>query len=90
MQADLAITNFSSSVVQMNSDARLEFGLETPLLQETDVPDAAHLLESAKDQICSLLEIENDEEWKVCIVALYAVNPLNRTSHHVTHLQNML
>ena len=49
----------------MNSDARLEFGLETPLLQESDAPDAADLLESAKDQICSLLEIDNDEEWQV-------------------------
>lgn len=51
--------------MQMNSDARLEFGLETPLLQESDAPDAADLLESAKDQICSLLEIDNDEEWQV-------------------------
>ena len=51
----------------MNSDARLEFGLETPLLQETEAPDAADLLESAKDQMCSILEIENDEEWQVHI-----------------------
>lgn len=50
----------------MNSDARLEFGLETPLLHESDAPDAADLLQSAKDQLCSILDIENDEEWQVC------------------------
>lgn len=72
-QADINITSLSCSVVQLNSDARLEFGLETPLLHESDVPDAAALLESAKDQICSLLEIENDEEWKVCITSWHVL-----------------
>lgn len=51
--------------MQMNSDPRLEFGLETPLIMESEAPDAAHLLESAKDQMCHLLDIENDEDWKV-------------------------
>ena len=51
--------------MQMNSDPRLEFGLETPLLQESDAPDADEYLESAKDQICSMFGIENDKEWQV-------------------------
>lgn len=51
--------------MQMNSDPRLEFGLETPLMYECEAPDAAHLLESAKEQMCHMLDIENDEDWKV-------------------------
>ena len=51
--------------MQMNSDRRLDFGLETPLMLESEAPDAAHLLESAKEQMCHMLNIENDEDWKV-------------------------
>ena len=65
--------------MQINSDPRLEFGLETPLLQESDAPDAADLLESAKGQLCGVLGIENDEEWQVrtisCCFALQCCGP---------------
>ena len=50
----------------MNSDPRLEFGIETPIMHESDAPDADQLLESAKEQLCSMLGIENDGDWQVC------------------------
>lgn len=75
--------------MQMNSDPRLEFGLETPLLHESDPLDAAHLLASAKDDMCQMLEIENDEEWQVRHILSACSMTVTTGMYHHPHYGNL-
>lgn len=65
-------------VVQMNSDPKLEFELDSPVMQELEEPDANEILDKYKEELCSLMGIEGDEDWKVCSIAGIAHHPFCR------------
>ena len=52
--------------MQMNSDPKLDFELDTPVMEELDEPDANDILDKYKEELCNMMGIGSDEDWKVC------------------------
>lgn len=52
-------------VLQMNSDPRLEFGMNTPKVQEMAAPDMKEVLQAAREPMRRIMGVESDEDWQV-------------------------
>ncbi|KAL0033179.1 hypothetical protein WJX79_008129 [Trebouxia sp. C0005] len=50
--------------LQMNSDPRLEFGMGTPVIQETAPPEPSAMLQAAREPLRKMMGIESDEDWQ--------------------------
>ena len=50
----------------MNTDPRLEFGMDTPVLQELAAPNLDEMLQATREPMRKLCGIESDEDWQVC------------------------
>lgn len=51
--------------LQMNSDPRLEFGMNTPKVQEMAAPDMKEVLQAAREPMRRIMGVESDEDWQV-------------------------
>lgn len=54
----------SIHLLQMNTDPRLEFGMETPVLQELAAPNLDEMLQATREPMRKLCGIESDEDWQ--------------------------
>ena len=51
--------------LQMNSDPRLEFGMNTPKVQEMAAPDMNEVLQAAREPLRMIMGVQSDEDWQV-------------------------